>query len=279
MSDVLGVRFREVGKICYYPCEKGNNIKTGDYVIVFTKRGLEYGTVMLKKDISDKIPEFNFGEERVIRKALAKDMENIQKNKQCEKRFFAICKEKILEYGLKMKLIGVDYIFDRSRLIFYFVADGRVDFRNLVRELAYIFKTRIELRQIGVRDEAKMVGGLGICGKPLCCATFLNDFQSVSVKMAKDQGLSLNPTKISGVCGRLMCCLKFEEDAYLDILYDMPPQRSVVKTPNGVGRVVSQNPINKTVKVCIEGTQGGVPETFGINDIEVIDCSQEKHNV
>ena len=190
MANVLGVRFREVGKISYYPYE-GGNLSVGNSVIVLTKRGLENGTVMIKKNLSSEV--LLTTEERIVRKTTVKDSEIIQQNRQDEKIFYGICKKKIAEYGLKMKLVGTEYIFDRSKLIFYFVAEGRIDFRNLVRELAYIFKTRIELRQIGVRDEAKMIGGLGACGKPLCCATFLDNFQSVSVKMAKDQGLSLNP--------------------------------------------------------------------------------------
>lgn len=265
MAEILGVRFNEVGKVCYYPCEE-LDISVGDLVIVLTKRGLKNGTVMLKKSVSKDLPTEN-EDERIVRKATSKDLEIIQKNRQSEKKYYDICKEKIVEYGLKMKLVGVEYIFDRTKLIFYFVAEGRVDFRNFVRELAYIFKTRIELRQIGVRDEAKKLGGLGICGKPLCCATFLNDFQSVSVKMAKDQGLSLNPTKISGICGRLMCCLKYEEDTYLDILYDMPNQGDTVNTPEGPGKVVSYNVISKTVKVALDDSKTGIAVNFNLKDL------------
>ncbi len=217
MPSVLGVRFRDIGKIYYY-VDKDFKCSVGDFLIVLTRRGMEKGIVKVKKEMSiDTSKEMSNG--KIIRKATVKDLGNIQKNEQLEKKFFEICKQKIIDHRLKMKLIECEYLFDRSKLIFYFVADGRVDFRNFVKELAYIFKTRIELRQVGVRDEAKIIGGLGVCGKPLCCATFLNDFQSVSVKMAKDQNITLSPSKISGVCGRLMCCLKFEEEAYLDKFY------------------------------------------------------------
>ena len=214
MKKILGLRLRDVGKIFYYPCEEFK-CEIGDFVIVLTKRGLEYGVVRVKREVEDDTIE-NKDEERIVRKATTKDLGEIQKNKQLEKKFHEICKQKINETGIKMKLVKTEYLFDRSKLIFYFVADGRIDFRSFVKELAYLFKTRIELRQIGVRDEARMMGGLGICGKPFCCSTFLADFQSVSVKMAKDQNMALSPTKISGVCGRLMCCLKYEEDVYLD---------------------------------------------------------------
>ena len=214
MKKILGLRLGEEGKIFYYPCEEFN-CELGDFVIVLTKRGVEYGVVKVKREVEDDIIE-NKDEERIIRKATTKDLGEIQKNKQLEKKYHELCKQKINENGIKIKLVRTEYLFDKSKLIFYFVADGRVDFRSFVKELAYIFKTRIELRQIGVRDEARMMGGLGICGKPFCCSTFLTDFQSVSVKMAKDQNMALSPTKISGVCGRLMCCLKYEEDVYLD---------------------------------------------------------------
>lgn len=210
MQNILGIRFSEVGKIFYYP-SGGFNCSIGDFVIVLTKRGLECGIVKTKKNINYDLSNTD---ERIIRKATAKDMGELQKNKQLENKCYEICRQKISEHRIKMRLVRCEYLFDRSKLIFYFVADTRVDFRNFVRELAYIFKTRIELRQIGVRDEAKMLGGLGICGKSLCCSTFLSDFRAVSVKMAKDQKVALNPSKISGVCGRLMCCLKFEETSY-----------------------------------------------------------------
>ncbi len=222
MLNILGLRFRDVGKIYYYSSEDFE-CSIGDFLIVLTKRGLENGTVKVIKEAPSHIPEgINNG--KIVRKATIKDLGEIQKNKQLEKKFHEIFNQKAGEHGLKMKLIETEYLFDRSKLIFYFVANGRVDFRNFVRELAYIFKTRIELRQIGVRDEARIMGGLGICGKPLCCSTFLDDFQTVSVKMAKDQNITLSPSKISGICGRLMCCLKFEESAYLDEIYKAPIQ-------------------------------------------------------
>lgn len=222
MLNILGLRFRDVGKIYYYSSEDFE-CSIGDFLIVLTKRGLENGLVKVIKEAPSHIPEgINNG--KIVRKATIKDLGEIQKNKQLEKKFHEIFNQKAGEHGLKMKLIETEYLFDRSKLIFYFVANGRVDFRNFVRELAYIFKTRIELRQIGVRDEARIMGGLGICGKPLCCSTFLDDFQTVSVKMAKDQNITLSPSKISGICGRLMCCLKFEESAYLDEIYKAPVQ-------------------------------------------------------
>lgn len=268
MPEILGVRFREVGKINYYYCDI-ENILVKDIVIVLTKRGLESGLVMVKKN-DNRVINSKTDEERIVRKATYSDLEKIKKNNEMEQQFFKICKEKILEHNLEMKLVSAQYLFDRSKLVFYFVSDGRVDFRNFVREIAYIFKTRIELRQIGVRDESKMLGGLGICGKPLCCSTFLNEFQSVSVKMAKDQGLSLSPSKISGICGRLMCCLKYEEDAYLDILYDMPSYGTIVKTKDGTGKVISHNAIMGTVKVALEKSQGGIPLIFKSSEIEII---------
>lgn len=223
MLNILGVKFRDIGKIYYYSSEDFK-CSIGDFLIVLTKRGLENGLVKVIKELpSSCVPEgINNG--KIIRKATIKDLGEIQKNKQLEKKFHETCKQKIDEHNLKMKLIETEYLFDRSKLIFYFVANGRVDFRNFVKELAYIFKTRIELRQIGVRDETRIMGGLGICGKSLCCSTFLNDFQSVSVKMAKDQNITLSPSKISGICGRLMCCLKFEENSYLDTIYNQSTQ-------------------------------------------------------
>lgn len=270
MIEVLGVRFREVGQINYYYCDiKG--ILPKDYVIVLTKRGLKFGKVIIKKNDS-RFATNQDPEEKVVRKATEIDERKHQTNLQMETQALEICKQKVREHKLDMRLVRANYLFDRSKLIFYFVSDNRVDFRALVKEIAYIFKTRIELRQIGVRDKAKMLGGLGICGKPLCCSTFLSEFQSVSVKMAKDQGLSLGPSKISGVCGRLMCCLKYEEDAYLDILYDMPENGSIVITPEGQGRVIARNAMMGTVKVILlEKSEVGFPIIFSVKDVKVVE--------
>jgi len=214
VQRVVGVRFKKAGKIYYFdPGEVA--LAAGDHVIVETVRGMEYGEVVVGPK---EVPEEGLvlPLKKVIRKATAEDALQVEENKRKAERAFDICLEKIASHGLPMKLIDVEYTFDGSKIIFYFTAEGRVDFRELVKDLASVFKTRIELRQIGVRDEAKMLGGLGPCGRPLCCATFLGDFEPVSIKMAKQQSLSLNPTKISGICGRLMCCLKFESEYYRD---------------------------------------------------------------
>ncbi|NPV53585.1 MAG: stage 0 sporulation family protein [Firmicutes bacterium] len=212
MYEVVGVRFKKAGKIYYFDPD-GIDVAAGDKVIVETSRGVEYGEVVIgpkqvrEEDIVSPL-------KKVLREATAEDEAQVEENKRREKKVFEICLQKIADHGLPMKLIDVECSFDNSKITFYFTADGRVDFRELVKDLASVFRTRIELRQIGVRDEAKMLGGLGPCGRPLCCATFLGDFEPVSIRMAKDQNLSLNPSKISGICGRLMCCLKYESDAY-----------------------------------------------------------------
>ena len=231
MLKVVGIRFKKAGKIYYFdPVDTG--VEVGDHVIVETVRGLEYGTVVIgareveeNKLVSQLKP--------VMRKATEQDALKVQENKVREKEAFNICLRKIAKHGLPMRLIDVEFTFDVNKIIFYFTADGRIDFRELVKDLASVFRTRIELRQIGVRDEAKMLGGIGSCGRPLCCATFLGDFEPVSIRMAKDQNLSLNPAKISGACGRLMCCLKYEQNAYEDAQKRMPKQESFVQTPDG----------------------------------------------
>ena len=215
MTKVIGIRFRKAGKVYYFsPGE--NEIKTGDHVIVETARGVEYGYVVLgTHEVDDK--KVIQPLKSVIRMATPADEETERRNKEKEKEAFKVCVEKIKKHNLSMKLIDTEYTFDNNKVLFYFTADGRIDFRELVKDLASVFKTRIELRQIGVRDETKIVGGIGICGRPLCCASYLSEFIPVSIKMAKEQNLSLNPTKISGVCGRLMCCLKYEEDTYEEV--------------------------------------------------------------
>ena len=247
MTEVIGVRFKKVGKVYYFD-PNGIQVKDDQPVIVETARGLEYGEVSMPNSQveDDKIVQ---PLKKLVRIATDADRKTMEQNLQFEKDAFRVCEEKIQKHKLEMKLVSVEYTFDRSKILFYFSADGRVDFRELVKDLAGVFRTRIELRQIGVRDEAKMIGGLGICGRPLCCSAFLESFQPVSINMAKDQGLSLNPTKISGTCGRLMCCLKYENDAYQDLLKQTPPNESLVDTPYGRGTVMDTSLLRGTCRV------------------------------
>jgi cell fate regulator YaaT (PSP1 superfamily) len=245
--NVVGVRFKKAGKIYYF--DPGDlELNKGEGVIVETARGIEYGDVVVGPLLVDE-NEVVAPLKRVIRKATPEDLQVLEANKEKEKRAFQICVEKIALHKLPMKLIGVEQTFDGNKIIFYFTAEGRIDFRELVKDLAAVFRTRIELRQIGVRDEAKMVGGLGCCGRELCCATWLSDFASVSIKMAKEQNLSLNPTKISGVCGRLMCCLKYENEVYETAKEGFPSTGSWVTTPDGEGKVVGSNIFRNKVSV------------------------------
>ncbi|MCR5791852.1 MAG: stage 0 sporulation family protein [Lachnospiraceae bacterium] len=250
MTKVIGVRFRIAGKIYFFA--PGNlEIKRGDHVIVETARGIEFGRVVLapREVEDDKIIQ---PLKQVIRLATESDFATEKKNKEKEKEAFGICLEKIAKHGLEMKLIDVEYTFDNNKVLFYFTADGRVDFRELVKDLASVFRTRIELRQIGVRDETKILGGIGICGRPLCCHTHLSEFVPVSIKMAKEQNLSLNPTKISGVCGRLMCCLKNEEEAYEELNSKLPNLGDTVTTPEHLkGEVTSVSVLKQLVKVVV----------------------------
>jgi len=251
MKKVVGVRFRTAGKVYYFD-PLSMEIKRGSHVIVETARGVEYGTVVgdVKEVEDDKVVA---PLKPVLRIASAKDDEQEKKNKEKEREAFKVCLEKIQKHGLEMKLIDAEYTFDNNKVLFYFTADGRVDFRELVKDLASVFKTRIELRQIGVRDETKIRGGIGICGRPLCCHTHQSDFIPVSIKMAKEQNLSLNPTKISGVCGRLMCCLKHEEDTYEEINRRLPNVGDFVTTPDGLkGEVHSVNVLRELIKVIVE---------------------------
>ena len=250
MTKVVGVRFRNVGKI-YYFSPKDYEIKTGDHVIVETARGIEYGKVVLaprevgEEDVVHPLKE-------VLRVATKDDDEREAQNRVKEREAFKICQKKIREHGLEMKLIDAEYTFDNNKVLFYFTADGRIDFRQLVKDLAAIFKTRIELRQIGVRDETKIRGGIGICGRPLCCSTYLTEFAAVSIKMAKEQNLSLNPTKISGVCGRLMCCLTNEEETYEVLNSQLPSVGDNVTTSDGLtGTVHSLSVLRRLVKVIV----------------------------
>lgn len=250
MTKVIGVRFKANGK-SYYFSPGDLELQQGDHVIVETARGTECGEVA--KGPHD-VPDSSIVKplKTVTRMADAVDVRRMQQNRADERRAFSVCEERIAKHKLDMKLVDVEYTLDRNKILFYFTADGRIDFRDLVKDLAGVFRTRIELRQIGIRDESKMLGGLGICGQPFCCSRFLRDFQPVSIKMAKEQGLSLNPAKISGSCGRLMCCLAYEQPAYEYLNRITPGVGSIVKTPEGVGAVVETNVISGTLRVRMD---------------------------
>ena len=274
MADIIGIRFREVGKVYYFDPD-GEQLNRGDYAIVETSRGIECGEVaMANREIADEAISHPL--KKMIRKATPEDLARVRDNKEREKKAFDICAAKIREHNLKMKLINVEYTFDNSKILFYFTADGRVDFRELVKDLAYVFRTRIELRQIGVRDEAKMLGGLGICGRPFCCKTFMGDFQPVSIKMAKEQGMSLNPVKISCTCGCLMCCLKYEQEAYTDLLKHTPKIGALVNTPDGKGTVIDQNLITGVLTVSLQKAPNAAPHTYNVSDVTLIKDGQIK---
>ncbi|MGN0448265.1 MAG: stage 0 sporulation family protein [Acutalibacteraceae bacterium] len=276
MAEIISVRFKEVGK-SYYFDPQGMTFNKGDKVIVETARGLECGEVTTaNREVDDE--EITSPLKPVIRFANNNDLETIKQNKEKEKSAFEICEKKIAQHNLNMKLVDVEYTFDRNKILFYFTADGRVDFRNLVKDLAAIFRTRIELRQIGIRDESKKLGGLGICGRPFCCNTFLGDFQPVSIKMAKEQGLSLNPVKISGTCGRLMCCLKYEQDAYEHLLKVTPKQGAIVETDEGKGTVVENNLLTGMLKVSLEKRPEAAPITVHRKKVKLIKDTQIKVN-
>ena len=273
MTEVIGVRFKKVGKVYYFdPC--GIQVKNEMPVIVETARGLEYGEVaMANTQVEDsKIVQ---PLKKLVRPATEADKKTMEQNLQFEKDAFRIGEERIAKHKLDMKLVSMEYTFDRSKILFYFSADGRVDFRELVKDLAGVFRTRIELRQIGVRDEARMIGGLGICGRPLCCSSFLDSFQPVSINMAKDQGLSLNPTKISGTCGRLMCCLKYENEAYQDLLRQTPPNESLVDTPYGRGTVMDSSLLRGTCRVRMQNS-ADAPVTVPCDQCAVLRRGRDK---
>lgn len=274
MSFIIGVRFKDAGKVYYFDPD-GYELKNGDKVIVETSRGIECGEVVMEnRTISDDTITYPL--KKLIRIASEEDINRLAENKIKEKRAFDICTQKIEAHKLKMKLVNVEYTFDNNKILFYFTADGRVDFRELVKDLAYIFRTRIELRQIGVRDEAKMLGGIGICGRPFCCNTFLGEFQPVSIKMAKEQGMSLNPVKISGTCGRLMCCLKYEQDAYTDLLKTTPKVGAIVNTSEGKGTVVDLNLITGSLTVSLHKSPDAAPRNFKVSDVKIIKDAQIK---
>lgn len=268
MVKVIGVRFRNVGKVYYFD-PKSLNVRSGDSVIVETARGVEFGTVVLTPREVDESKVISPLKE-VIRVATQKDISREENNRRKEKEAYQICLKKIREHNLQMKLIGAEYTFDNNKVLFYFTADGRVDFRELVKDLASVFKTRIELRQIGVRDETKILGGIGICGRPLCCNTYLSDFVPVSIKMAKEQNLSLNPSKISGTCGRLMCCLKNEQETYEYLNKKMPGIGDLVVTSDGLkGEVSSTNVLRQLVKVLVETGEDKEIMEFPVEELKV----------
>lgn len=268
MVRVVGVRFKRAGKIYYFdPADF--EINKNDNVIVETARGIEFGQAVVGiREVGDE--EIVSPLKKVIRVATSEDEQHSAENTRKEEEAFRVCQQKIKNHNLNMKLIDVEYTFDNNKILFYFTAEGRVDFRELVKDLAAVFKTRIELRQIGVRDESKMVGGLGVCGRVLCCNSFLGEFQPVSIKMAKEQGLSLNPTKISGTCGRLMCCLKYEQDAYEDVLARMPKIGAIVETPEGQGVVMDCSLLRELVKVKLDKGNETDLLVCCIEDIKII---------
>ncbi|MBQ7492372.1 MAG: stage 0 sporulation protein [Clostridia bacterium] len=273
MTEVIGVRFKKVGKVYYFD-PHGISVEKDMPVVVETSRGMEYGEVaMANAQVEDE--KIIQPLKRMIRIATDADKKIAEENARFEQDAFHICEEKIAKHQLDMKLVTVEYTFDHSKLLFYFSADGRVDFRELVKDLASVFRTRIELRQIGVRDEAKMIGGLGICGRPLCCGAFLKDFQPVSINMAKDQGLSLNPTKISGTCGRLMCCLKYESEAYQDMIRQTPPADSLVDTPYGRGTVMDSSLLRGTCRVRMQNNPDS-PMTLSCEECRILRRGRDK---
>jgi len=278
MINVVGVRFKHVGKIYYFDPE-GLTIEPGTPVIVETTRGIEYGIAELgNREVQESSVVLPL--KRVVRVAIEADIRQEAQNKEREKEAFGICLEKIKAHRLDMKLIDVELTFDLSKIIFYFTSEGRVDFRELVKDLAAVFRMRIELRQIGVRDEAKMMNGIGICGKSLCCATFLSDFQPVSIKMAKEQSLSLNPAKISGICGRLMCCLKYEEETYEQLTKGMPGIGDIIQTPDGDGEVLSVNILRQQVKATVRTKKQDDPVVgyYSIEDIKILRKRPQEHD-
>ncbi|MBE7015841.1 MAG: stage 0 sporulation protein [Ruminococcaceae bacterium] len=268
MVNIIGVRFKSGGKV-YYFNPNGLSVKKDDRVIVETSRGIEMGKVVIEeKEISEE--SINNPLKDVIRLATEDDIATAEANRIREKEAFGICLEKIKNHNLEMKLVEVEYTFDGSKILFYFTAEGRVDFRELVKDLANVFKTRIELRQIGIRDETKTLGSIGICGRELCCSKFLSEFAPVSIKMAKEQGLSLNPTKISGICGRLMCCLKYEQENYEELIKITPRQGALVETPDGKGTVEYVEILKGKVKVRIEHEREATVSEYNVSDIKIL---------
>ena len=277
MKNIIGVRFKKLGKI-YFFNPKGLKVQKGDKVIVETSQGEEYGEVMIPNRIVED-EKIVAPLKKVIRIANYKDNKHYQECRKKEKEAFDVCSKKIKEHGLEMTLTDVEFKFDNSKILFYFIADGRIDFRELVKDLAAIYKNRIELRQIGVRDEVKRIGGNGVCGRELCCCSFLSDFETVSIKMAKEQNMSLNPSKISGNCGRLMCCLKYENEVYEEKLKNLPNIGAIVKTEDGEGEVDSIETLKEIVRVKIKNSDGDgyFYKKYNVKDIKIIkDAISEK---
>ena len=276
MGEVVGIRFKEVGKVYYFDPDS-MKFKKGDKAIVETARGVECGEVAME---NREVPQEEIVKplKRIIRAATEADLKIVAENREKEKKAFDICEQKIRAHKLEMKLVDVEYTFDSSKILFYFTADGRVDFRELVKDLAGVFRTRIELRQIGVRDESKMIGGFGICGRPFCCSSFLGDFQPVSIKMAKEQGLSLNPTKISGTCGRLMCCLKYEQEAYEHLLRHTPKIGAIVETREGRGTVLDNNLLTGMLTIRLDRRPDAAPVVIERHQVKLIRDAQIKLN-
>ena len=268
MAEIVGIRFKEVGKVYYFDPD-GASFAKGDHAIVETVRGVECGEVAIENKQVDE-QEIVKPLKKIVRPATEEDVKKFKANKAKEKEAAEICRKRIEFHKLEMNLVDVEYTFDGGKILFYFTADGRVDFRELVKDLAGIFRTSIKLRQIGVRDEAKMLGGLGICGRSFCCSSFLGDFQPVSIKMAKDQGLSLNPDKISGTCGRLMCCLKYEQNAYDYLLKITPKPGAIVETADGVGKVIDMSLLTGKLKVQLDSNPNGLPKLYMRNDVKLI---------
>ena len=276
MAEVIGVKFKEAGKIYYFD-PAGHQIKKGQKVVVETARGIECGDcAMENKEVADNVIVKPL--KSIVRHANAQDLRVLENNKEKEPRAFRNCEEKIAQFKLDMHLVEVEYTFDGSKVLFFYTAPQRVDFRELVKCLAGIFRIRIELRQIGVRDQAKMLGGLGICGRGFCCKEFLHDFQPVSIKMAKEQGLSLNPVKISGTCGRLMCCLKFEQDAYEHLLRTTPKTGAIVDTKEGRGTVTEVNLLTGMLKIRLDKNPDAAPAVIHRKDVRIIKDSRIKIN-
>lgn len=276
MAEVIGVRFKKTGKIYYFD-PAGEKLEKGQRVIVETVRGVECGECALENKI---IPDEALVKplKSIIRAATPHDLRTLALNSEKEKRAFGICQEKIKQFGLDMNLVEVEYTFDGSKVLFFYTAPERVDFRELVKSLAAVFKVRIELRQIGVRDEARMLGGLGMCGRPFCCKEFLHDFQPVSIKMAKEQGLSLNTIKISGTCGRLMCCLKYEQESYEHLLRHTPKIGAIVETDNGRGEVVDNNLLTGMLKVRLDSHPDAAPAAYHRKAVKLIRDAQIRVN-
>ncbi len=276
MAEIIGVRFRNTKKVYYFD-PAGKKVDEGQYVIVETVRGVECGEcAVANKEVSEDVLVKPL--KSIIRVANADDLSNMEKNLRKEEKAFSICEEKIKQFGLDMHLLDVEYTFDGSKVLFFYTAPERVDFRELVKCLASVFKVRIELRQIGVRDEAKLLGGLGICGRGFCCKEFLHDFQPVSIKMAKEQGLSLNPVKISGTCGRLMCCLKYEQSSYEYLLKITPKIGALVETVDGKGEVVDNNLLTGMLKVRLDRNPDAAPGKYNRRDVKIIRDAQIKLN-